>query len=331
VDPEEFVTLKLNAIKQAALRGDQVSEAKTKLFAEVFSKNPALAAKTMPDMVEQFGIKLPDESSRTVATAPDPGADNGLAVGRETTAKKFQQYFADNMAQGIPATQAATAAKAQVEGEIKANSKTFDEAKAAREYGQKLLDMASTAKAGMTQAGVTGNYPGIAHAYENIANLFGSSEAASQLQGDATLSSIAPELIKMSRSPGAISDYESKLYLGSGPSVNQTPQSNAILAQKMEDLGKLNLDYADFMDAFREANAGSTIGAAKKWSDYRQAFPIFKGNADKIELNTDRPSWQEFFSGAGKTASLEPMATTGVPSTGGMFNGEKVLSVRKIR
>lgn len=305
MDSEAFGALKLNAIKEQAVRANQIDDAKTKLFAEVFTKNPALAAKTMPEMVKKFGIEIPGQKEEPVIPVSDVPS-NPLAIGRETTAKKFQQYFADNVANGVPATQAATAAKAQVDGEIKANSKSFDDAKAAREAGQKLLDLASTARAGMSQAGQTGSFNSLAHAWENVASTLGSTEATDQLSGDTTLNSIAPELVKMSRSPGAVSDYETKMFLGAGPNTTHTPESNAILAQKMEDLGKLNLDYADFLEAFRDANAGSTIGAGKKWEEYRRAFPIFKGNADKIELNSDRPSWQEYFAGITSPQSTAP-------------------------
>lgn len=226
---------------------------------------------------------------------------SGLASGKDTTAQKVAQYFQEFVAQGMPPTQAATSARQQVEGELKASTKTYDEAKAAREYGQKLLDLASTARAGMSQAGQTGNFQGIAHNYERIAALLGSDEAAKQLTGDAVLDSIAPEIVKMSRSPGAVSDYETRLYLGAGPNTRQRPETNAILTKKMEDIGKLNLDYADFLDTYREVN-GTTTGAAKKWSEYRQAFPLFVGEGEKIELNPNRPSWQDYFNAIGEQA-----------------------------
>ena len=206
----------------------------------------------------------------------------------------------------MPPVQAAAAARQQVEGEIKANNKTFDEAKSAREYGNQLLSLANTAKAGMSQAGVTGNFQTIRHAADY---LLGNED---KITGDQVLSSIAPEIVKMNRSPGAVSDFETKLYLGAGPSVYNTPETNAILAQKMEDLGKLNVEYADFLEAYREANSGSTMGASKKWQEYKTAFPIFKGDTQNIQLNTDRPGWQEFFAGV-----AEPQSTTVTSPSGG--------------
>lgn len=289
VDPEAFGTLKLSALKNTA-------DSQAKLFADVFSKNPALAVTTMPELAAKFKIKVPD------APKPEPLVEGledtgpSLVNGKETTAKKVLKYAQAFMDGGMPATQAAVTARQQVEGEIKANTKTFDEAKAAREYGQKLLDLSNTANAGLTQAGTTGNFEALREMWDYVASTF-DDKAQERRTGRQVLTSIAPEIVKMSRSPGAVSDFETKLYLGAGPGVNQTPETNAILAQKMADLGKLQLDYADFLDAYREQNAGSTLGAAKKWSEYRQAFPIFKGDTENIQLNTERPSWQEYFGG----------------------------------
>jgi len=296
VDTEAGGALKLAALKDFALRQEASSNSKEKLFADVFSKNPSIALQTMPEMATKFGITVPEEKPREVSQV-DSTIPN-LSVGGASTAKKVLSYTNEFINGGMPPAQAAIAARQQVADEIKNNAKSFDDAKAAREYGQKLLDMANTAKAGISEAGTTGPYNTLAHAYENIANLFGSQEAAKQLRGDATLSSIAPELIKMSRSPGAVSDFESKLYLGAGPNTNQTPETNALLANKMEELGKLNLDYADFLEAFKQANAGNTSGAASKWAEYRTKFPLFVGDENNMQLNTNRPSWQEYFSGA---------------------------------
>jgi len=329
VDPEAFGQLKLSAMKNVTSRDMARDEITNKnresLFAEVFSKNPSVAVLTMPEMASKYGIQIPQKTEVPAPEIAPIDIGPNLSSGQDSTVKKMQKYFQEFAAQGMPATQAATAARQQVEGEIKANAKTYDEAKAAREYGQNLLNLSSTAKAGMSQAGQTGHLQGIRHLYDYLASTV-SEDASKKLEGDSILSSIAPEIVKMNRSPGAVSDYETRLYLGSGPSVNNTPETNKILAQKMEDLGKLNLDYADFLEAYRQANAGSTAGAGKKWSEYRQAFPIFNGDSTKIELNSDRPSWQEYFSG-----QAQPQVSQ-VPTVGSDFMGYgKVKSIKKLK
>jgi len=318
VDESAFATLKANqALKYLAAKDAAVAEKKkdiSTLMNSIFGE--AVKNKTLSPADAVKAIQTGDYSSimNDADAGPEnipgiltkPSSNNPLANGNQTTAQKVAAYFKTFVDQDMPASQAAIAARQQVDGELKASAKTFDEAKNAREYGQKLLDLVSTAKAGMSLAGVTGNFQGLRHAADYVMSPF-SEDAAAKLQGDTLLSSIAPQLVQMSRSPGAVSDYETKLYLGSGPSTNNTPEANAILAQKLEDLGKLNLDYADFLDTYREINS-STTGAAKKWSEYRQAFPIFDPKTN--ELNTDRPSWQDYFNSIGGNTAPAIVADT---------------------
>lgn len=303
VDAEAFGKLKLSALKENAARtistDTKTSDARERLFADVFSRSPGLAVQTMPEMAKKFDIKIPEPSKQEDTKPTERIQLGGLSSGSDSTLEKVSKYarFLQEQDPSLSSTQAMISARQQVQGEIAANSKTFDEGKEAREYGQKLLDLASTAKAGMSQAGKTGSFQTLRHALDYVGAAAGNEDSAKKILGDSVLSSVAPDLVRLSRSPGAVSDYETKLYLGSGPSVNNTPEANAILAQKMEDLGKLNVDYADFLEAYRQVNSGSTVGAAKKWAEYRQAFPIFKENGNAIELNSNRPSWQEFFNG----------------------------------
>lgn len=300
VDPAAFGQLKMgtmqrrNALTEAQRVGDQSD--REKLFTEVFSRNPAIAMKTMPDIAQRMGVDIPSESPSP--SERDPGPINPLASGKSSTEEKFKQYYRSFLAEGMPAQQAATAAKEQVKGEVAANAKSFDQAQEARKYGQKLLELSSQAKSAIGQAGETGNFQGIRHGLDVLgANILGLEDSKKKVVADTVLDGLAPQIIQLGRSPGAVSDFEAAMLLKSGPSTGNRPEANAILAQKWEDLGKLSVDYADFLEAYREANAGSIIGADKKWDEYRKAFPLFKGEGESIQLNSDRPSWQDFFSG----------------------------------
>lgn len=305
LDPEAFRGIQLSAIREKKLKSDKTEESKERFFADVFSKNPEIAINALPDVAKKFGLDSRLEPQPEVPPAP---AGKTLAQGRSTV-EKYEDYFRQfNKTQ--PAPQASVAARELLSGEIAANKKSFDEAGEARDYGQKLLDMANTAKAGLSEAEETGGYENVKSAYDFIASNFpfNSEEAAKRRTGRQELASIGPSIVKMERSPGAVSNLETKLYLGAGPNVNQTTEANAVLAAKMQNLGKLNLDYADFLDAFREANQGSTAGAQRVWSQYRQAYPIFKElPGGSLELNENRPDWQEFFLGT-------PSASPGVES-----------------
>lgn len=288
VDSKAFNILKTAAIADQATKNQKLLE---NVATDLFQKRPDLAMQLF-----QKPSGMTDMPEGAIPATTDEA--NPLSTGKDSTSQKLAKYFREFQAQGMPAVQAASAAKQQVQAEISANTKTFDEARSAREYGQKLVDLANTANAGITQAGKTGSFESAREFYDYMAaNVFGDPDAEARRTGRQVLSSIAPEIVKTNRSPGAVSDFETKLYLGAGPNVNHTPETNALLAGKLEDLGKLNLDYADFLDAYRDANSGSTVGAAKKWAEYRNAFPIFKKSGNSIELNTNRPGWQEFFSG----------------------------------
>lgn len=336
VDSAPFNRLKMGLMNQQAATGADIKSAVMK---EVFSKRP--------DMLRAL-IEANAPQASGVPSAPVEGAAlaesmPSLASGLDSTAVKLRRYYQENLDANMPPTQAATAARQQVDGEIKANAKTFDEAKVAREDGLKLIDMANTARAGMQIAGKTGSFQGLRHVGDYIASTLGSEESTQKLLGDDLINQIAPDLVKMSRSPGAVTDYENRLYIGAGPSTSKTPESNAVFVQKMEDMGKLKVDYADFLDAYRQANSGSTTGAQQKWAEYRQAFPIFNVNPEELKLmddlekvkafNRERPSWQEYFSGmATPQASGASMPTTsGAPVAGGVFNGERITGVTRIR
>jgi hypothetical protein len=204
-----------------------------------------------------------------------------------------------------------------VEAEIKANATSYDAAGAARHYGEELQRLAHTARGAMSEAGQTGS--GLASLYEKTVSVLSpvlpgsQSEAKRQAAADALLDSIKPDILKLSRpkGSGATSDFEAKSYLGAGPHSGQTPEANALLAQKLEDLGRINVDYADYLEAYREANAGSTVGADRLWSEYKQDFPFFVGRGEKMQLNTDRPSWQEYFAARGEGMDPSSLASQG--------------------
>lgn len=321
VDRGAFEALRATQINKRAALNDSVQDYKRKqeavqdlslkpenlknsVMKELFSKRPDLALEYLKKGEAALTTE-PDAQTNDTLTIEQNAEMPSLATGKQSTAKKIIEYTKE-FQKTMPPVQAAAAARLQVEGEIKANNKSFDDAKEAREYGQKMLDLASTARAGLAKAGTTGSFNTARSALDSVASFFGSEASTETRTGDQILSSIAPEVIKMSRAPGAVSDYESKLYLGSAPGVNQTPETNAILIKKMEDIGKLNLDYADFLEAFKEANAGSTAGANRKWAEYKNKFPFF--TQDGKELNENRPSWQEYFGGRVDASSSQDLS-----------------------
>lgn len=283
--------------------------------ARSLSAGDALSIATSDDPQKAFLEAAKRVPNAEVVEGPGlPSTTNPLAMPGQATSEKFKSYYQDFL-KIMPPIQAASAAKEQVQGEIKANSKSFDEAKTAREAAQKLMSMAQTAEAGMSRAGQTGSE--LASMYEKtVATLApilpgSQAEAIEQSTGDALLSSIKPEAFTAARPPGigAMSDPEMRVYLGTAPGIDKTPEQNAALVTKIKKVANLYADYADFMDAYREANSGSTIGADKKWMEYRRNVPLFTKEGD---IDEARPSWQEYFTQVG--SGVEPQANTGIPN-----------------
>lgn len=309
LDPLAFGKLRLNAITRKKLEEQESkkieSKARMQILGDLLSQSPSTAAKVL-------GIDTATEPTTVVDTSIAPV--NPLSRSGESTAEKYAKTVRYLESRGVPRLQAAVQARELMAGEVKANAKSFDEAKEARELGESLLTTASIAKAGIEKAGETGPANDIAKGYEYIARAFGGSEATQQIEGDDLLDSVKPDIIRNAREKGvgAMDKTEMETYLGSGVSKYKIPETNKLLAQKMEIIGKLNLDYADFLEAYREANEGSTVGAQKKWSEYKKAYPLFLGKGENMAFNTARPSWQEFFMGQrGTTQTIQGMVESG--------------------
>lgn len=316
----------------------------------------SLLGAVLPDMVK--GRTLSAKDALAIATSENPkdafldlgsslekqtkaapaifDNNNPLATERQATSTKLKAYYQEFLDSGMPPVQAASAAKQQVEGEIKANNKSFDEAKTAREAAQKLMSMAETANAGMSRAGQTGSE--LASLYEKtIATLAPylpgeQAEAIEQSTGDALLQSITPEAIATARPPGvgAMSDREMKVYLSVAPGVDKTPQQNAAIVNKIKSVANVYADYADFVDAYREANSGSAIGADKKWMEYKRAVPMFNESG---EIDETRPSWQEYFTRVGTAQDNATSAVDAQPIPTGEVtkSGKKVYIINGVK
>lgn len=289
VDASAFNQLKLGAIRDEFGRSVQSGLAQKQfqqdIIKELYKAKPALA-------MEALGIQAPTPRS-VIPEISVP--DSPLAQAGMSTREKYKQFFQENLAldDRMTANEASRAAREQIAGEVKANTKTIDEAKGAREKGLALLDLAQQAKAGIEKAGYTGGFYPVARTYEEVANLLGSKEAARQLEGDANIKALTPAQVQVNRWPGALSTKEMEAIIGAGVSLRNTPEENKTLADNAEVAAKLMLDYADFIDAFKEANSGSTAKADKLWAEYKQSFPLFDEYGN---VNKERQSWQDYFS-----------------------------------
>lgn len=351
VDAEAFGALKLAALRDNAKRERQLQDS---VIANVFTKDPRLAV-LAPETANKLGLgELASALNRpSVPESPtvQPVAENSLLSSladptKESTVNKFKRITGELIAAGVPKEQAAVTAREQIAGEVKANAGSFDAAKAAREAANNIRDVADTAEAGLSQLGKTGGAPGFNKAYDWVAANLGDSEASNRRTGRTLLESVGPAVIKMSKTAGsgAMSDIEMQNYLKAGPTEDKSTEANYALIQKMKNVASLNEDYADFLEAYKAANDGSIAGADRKWNEYKKTFPMFDKSGSEFVLNTNRPKWQDYFSGKVNPEDYKTSApkedvigdtssgsSGGLPSVGSTFNGRKVLSVRKIK
>lgn len=215
--------------------------------------------------------------------------------GAESLKSEYTQAVNDAINRGATYASARQEAKDLTEAKRKALTGSVDKAAEARKYADELQAMADTAITGIAGAGATGGlFSGLRNTASWVASSFNDDQANKQT-ATRLLDSIAPQIVKMNRSPGAVSDYETKLYLGAGPNRSELPQTNQLLADKIANVADLNRQYADFLDAYK-AEKGTVFGADKLWQQYKQSYPTFTNNQDTgdIQINKDRPSWQDW-------------------------------------
>lgn len=158
----------------------------------------------------------------------------------------------------------------------------------ARERANALEQVSSTARAGLEGAGMTGGaLGGIREALSSGYAVISPKEQEKR-DYQKLLDSVRPQVVQMLRSPGAVSDFETKLLMGAGPSSTNTPTENARIIQGMDVVANLEADYADFVESFVRKQ-GSSVGADALWRQYKseQVFPEGKYNP----MRTDWASW----------------------------------------
>ncbi len=341
-NPEQFVapvgvdSMAVNALKMAAIqkeaerdaaREEKKASSIDQIRQQFFTQRPDLAMRELgiSDPLEQV-----QEDSILNAPAPMDMLSKGLSSGGMTPAEKLIAYNKE-FSKTMPRTQAAKAASEQIASEMKMNKDSVDAAKTSREYGQQLLDLSNTADNALTAIGPTGGLFEKPRELKDFlaSSVLGDEEAKGRRTGRQLLESTAPQIVKMGKSPGAVTDYENKLIIKSFANLGNEPEANALLVGKMQALGELHQDYADFLEAYKAINGGTVSGADKKWAEYRKSVPLLVGEGEDIEVNTNRPSWKDFFSGEYSSAS--PSNGSDLPQVGGMFQGGKVRRVTRTK
>lgn len=203
----------------------------------------------------------------------------------ETMAGRRDTLIERGIEMGMTANQALAYAEKNLATDTAANKLANKRIENSRNRAAALEEVTSTARVGVEGAGMTGGaLQGPRQAASRMAAIFSPEQQAKQ-DAQKLLDSVQPQVIKMSRSPGAVTDFESKMLIGAGPSSNNTPSENEKIITNMEVITDLENEYADYVEAYIQQN-GSAIGADKLWTKYKEqeAFKGGKYNASRLPI-----------------------------------------------
>lgn len=220
-------------------------------------------------------------------TAATVGALPPLEGGTALQAKR-DALIARGIELGMTPGQAAQYAEKNLTLETGATKDAQKRIDKSRERANALEQISSTARAGLEGAGMTGGALGGLREALSSGYAVVSPKEQEKRDYQKLLDSVRPQVVQMLRSPGAVSDFETKLLMGAGPSSTNTPSENAKIIQGMETIANLEADYADFVESLVRKQ-GSSVGADALWRQYKseQVFPEGKYNP----LRTDWASW----------------------------------------
>jgi hypothetical protein len=286
-------SLKNDIIKEY-LKGSIESESgRSKALAEAIGKDPKNAAKIIS------AFKALETGEVPIATEDNPKEekkDSGLFGSREGIQSKLEASVQRFIDAGATPSAAADLASKAVQADAIRNKVSAEQVQKIKDQAKSLSTMIDKAESGMAMAGQTGGLTGtVKNAGAWIGNIFGSDSANERLAGLAQLDSVRPEVVQAMRAPGAISDYESRMMIGAGPSSDKTPEQNAVILGTMKTTRDNAAQYADFLDTYL-AERGDLLGADQNWTEYMKANPINSPN---------RKPWLEYFTEQ-SGASVQP-------------------------
>lgn len=224
------------------------------------------------------------------------GAEAAPMPGATEMQNKRDALIARGVAMGMTPGQASEYAEKNLRPDTAATKEAQKKIETSRSRGVNLEEIAATARAGMEGAGMTG---GILGGPRQLASRMAAVVSPGQQEKQdfqTILDSVRPRMVQMLRSPGAVSDFETKLLMGAGPSSTNTPTENARLIAGMETIAQLEQDYADFLENYVQSK-GSSVGADAIWRQYKseQVFPAGV-------YNSQRQDWSSWMAEQGGVA-----------------------------
>lgn len=295
-------------------------------------------------------MTLGDTEAEPLVTSPSETEDIGPKLGVPNLQEIEDAAFQRKIKAGQPAIQASVSAKAEAEDRRKRSRDLISgKLKEEQESIGAAEDIIRKGEEGIEKAGVTGS--NLASAYEStaswISGLLGGGvfpEAEKQATGDTNLklTQNLGAMLNRIKGSGALSDFESKALFETAMSPTKTkPENEAILRGYKNGLAIMK-EHNDFLNYFSEQTGGNPDRAQTLWEIYKKENPILvQDKQGNFVINDKKTPWQKFdfekaYSGfmSGESPSIAPVSTpttNTVPQVGSTFNGEKVLSVRKVR
>ena len=294
-DTPTNVMSRLTEINPILLQNELAAQAEKKAAEAKFKNELTIAG-------VKEGLLTPEDYQTMIGITPTVRSEIGT-VGRpveqklfegETLDEKRNRYIEQAKRMGMTANKASDDADRRLTIEKQSNKAIGDKIQESRAKAATVSNLAAVATEGVAGAGSTGGPALYAGGRELASSLYqylpteGGKTEAQQRASTRVLDSIRPEIIKSGRSPGAVTDFESKILIGAGPSSDKTPEENKALIKGMETRAQLDSDYADFLESYLNQK-GTSIGADKLWNEYKKA-EVFTGG----RYNSDRASWQEY-------------------------------------
>lgn len=275
--------------------------AKTLLTAYAGADTPQ-ARQGLGDLAKTLGILSGDATlpAEVVPIArPSLGEeDTGPKLGVPSVRERETAAFGENVAQGMPAIQAATSAKSAAE-DLRRRSRDLFSTRLGAESDTiaSVEDLVRKGEQGLATAGRTGSAIGsnITGALSYFPGTF--PESAKMAAGDALLNQTQQLGLAANRvkGTGALSDFESRALFNTAMSPTKTkPQNEAILEQYKNGL-EIMKEHNSFINHFLERTGGSPERAQTLWELYKSENPIVVQNeSGEYGINKKREPWQTF-------------------------------------
>lgn len=220
----------------------------------------------------------------------DVGATPSKYGAGESLTQRKQKLVQSYIAQGMTANAAGMQAEKDIQFQKGMNENALKTIEKSRQAADAMGSVSATARTALTGAGETGGAIGGLREMASKAYALISPEEQQQRDAQKLYDTIKPNLVLMNKSPGAISDAENKMLIGSGPSPANTPSENEVIINNMEMRADLESQYANFLEDYIN-DTGSSVGAQRIWDTYKKETVFANG-----QINYDYPRFEDWWS-----------------------------------